>query len=639
MRGSGGRAVALVRAAALVACAVLAGCAGGPDPRDEAGRLAGDLADGVVDEATLSSGRETGDLLAALLGSLADVPRTVDVLDVRERETPDERVVDLRWTWDLGERAEPWVVETTALMERVEDRWVTRWSPTVVHEEATDTSSLRLVRDDARRGEVLGADGTPIVASRPVLRVGVDKANVPGSTTPAAVAQDLAARLGFDDPAAFAQRVDAAGPSAFVVAITVRESEAQEWDVATLRTVPGVLVQAAELPLAPTSTFARPILGTVGEATAEIVEASDGEIRPGQQVGLSGLQRQYDETLRGVPATRVLLVVDGEATQVHESPAVDGQDLTVSLDVGLQTLAEDVLAEVEPAAAVVAVRPSDGHVLAAASGAGSAGLSTATVGLFPPGSTFKVATALALLRAGLAPDAVVECDPTLRVEGREFSNYPGYPATSLGRIPLREAVAQSCNTAFIAQRETVSSVDLASAAASLGIGASGAWPFPYAAGSVPDDSTGTEHAANLIGQGKVLASPLAMAVAAASVASGSTVTPVLVAGGESLAEGPGQPLTQDEAAHLQAMMLEVVASGTSTFLQDVPGPPVGAKSGTAQFGTEDPPLTHAWMIAFQGDLAVAVFVGLGDYGTATAGPLLEEFLRGVPAAAGRGAGP
>jgi cell division protein FtsI/penicillin-binding protein 2 len=52
-----------------------------------------------------------------------------------------------------------------------------------------------------------------------------------------------------------------------------------------------------------------------------------------------------------------------------------------------------------------------------------------------------------------------------------------------------------------------------------------------------------------------------------------------------------------------------------------------AKTGTAEFGTRAPLQTHAWMIAARGDLAVAVFVDVGDSGSGTAGPLLERFLR------------
>ena len=607
-----------------------AGCAPGPSPADEAERLAADLTDGTFDTATVVDSEQPDEALAALLGALAEKPRTVEVGEVTESDAGGEsRTAELTWTWDLGDDAEPWVVETTARLEQVDGEWVSHWSPTLVHPDAAETSSFRLVRTPATRGDIVGADGQPIVTQRDVYDIGIDKANSGDAAATQAAALDLATRLGFEDPAAYADRVAGAGNAAYVIAITVRKEESVVWGVPTLRTLPGVLVRERETPLAPSATFAREILGTVGEATAEIIEDSGGAISLGDHVGLSGLQRQYDAELRGVPGATVLLRTDDTDDELYSAPGVDGTDLEITLDVPLQQLAEEILTPIGPASAIVAIQPSTGHVLAAASGPGSGGLRTATLGLYPPGSTFKIATALAALRHGVSPDTPVECPATITVNGRQFSNYPGYPAGSLGTVPFREALAQSCNTAMIGQAGAVTSADLASAAAALGIAATGSWAFPYASGSVPEDSTGTEHAANLIGQGKVLASPMAMAGVAASVAQGSTVTPVLVLGHGAEADAPGSPLTAEEAADLQSMMREVVLSGTSTFLQDVPGEPVAAKSGTAQYGTTDPPLTNAWMIAFQGDLAVAVFVELGEYGTATAGPLLEAFLRGA----------
>jgi len=92
---------------------------------------------------------------------------------------------------------------------------------------------------------------------------------------------------------------------------------------------------------------------------------------------------------------------------------------------------------------------------------------------------------------------------------------------------------------------------------------------------------------------------------------------------------PQVPLTGHEARQLQQLMAAVVAYGTGTVLGDLPGGRVLAKTGTAEFGTSPPLPTHAWMIASQGDLAVAVFVDVGESGSHTAGPILEEFLRGA----------
>ena len=115
------------------------------------------------------------------------------------------------------------------------------------------------------------------------------------------------------------------------------------------------------------------------------------------------------------------------------------------------------------------------------------------------------------------------------MDGRTFKNAEGYPASSLGSVTLRDAFAHSCNTAFINARDGVSQAQLESAATSLGVAveapALGAAAF---LGSVPGEAEGTEHAASMIGQGKVLLSPLAAAVMAGSVAKGAPVAAQLV---------------------------------------------------------------------------------------------------------------
>jgi cell division protein FtsI/penicillin-binding protein 2 len=220
------------------------------------------------------------------------------------------------------------------------------------------------------------------------------------------------------------------------------------------------------------------------------------------------------------------------------------------------------------------------------------------------------------------------------VDGREYQNAPTYPQSALGNIPLRQALAQSCNTAFIAEADTVSQQQLADSAAALGIGVETTLGLPAFFGAVPAEAEGTAHAAAMIGQGQVLVSPLALTTLAASVSSGQRVLPQLVieedSGPEASASAsPTAPVTAEEAAMLTEMMRAVVTEGGAYMLADIPGEPVAAKTGTAEYGTEDPPRTHAWMIAFQGDLAVAVFVEDGDYGSTSGGPLMEQFLAGA----------
>ena len=70
----------------------------------------------------------------------------------------------------------------------------------------------------------------------------------------------------------------------------------------------------------------------------------------------------------------------------------------------------------------------------------------------------------------------------------------------------------------------------------------------------------------------------------------------------------------------------VITSTAGILLADVPGGPVVAKTGTAEFGDKPPLPTHAWMVAGRDDLAVAVFVERGESGSGTAGPVIKDFL-------------
>ena len=247
----------------------------------------------------------------------------------------------------------------------------------------------------------------------------------------------------------------------------------------------------------------------------------------GDLVGLSGLQARYEERLRGTPG-QVVEAVDSEAGARREVFRVEpqpGEPLELTLDARLQEIAELQLARVRPGSALVAVRPSTGAILVAANGPGTDGYNLATYGQLAPGSTFKIVSSLALLRAGLAPGSAVSCPPVAVVDGRPFTNYDGYPATGFGRIQLRTALALSCNTAFISERRRLGRDSLSDAAATLGLGVDHDVGFPAYFGQVPPATSETEAAASMIGQSRVLASPMAIATVMASVVAGETVVP------------------------------------------------------------------------------------------------------------------
>ena len=130
----------------------------------------------------------------------------------------------------------------------------------------------------------------------------------------------------------------------------------------------------------------------------------------------------------------------------------------------------------------------------------------------------------------------------------------------------------------------------------------------------------------MIGQGTVLASPMAMATVVASVLKGSAVLPRLLPDVEAQQKTHQQPLTatRPAAAHDDARGRR---AGQRQRAGRPARGPVIAKTGTAEFGDKPPLPTHAWMVAGRDDLAVAVFVDRGDSGSRTAGPVLEQFLQ------------
>ncbi|MCL3862248.1 penicillin-binding transpeptidase domain-containing protein [Actinotalea sp. K2] len=622
------RAPALTLATVLAVGGGLVGCtAGPPQPGPVAEALAEGIAGGDLSAVPLTgaTAQEATETLSLALAGLEPLRPAVQVQDVTVDETGAVATAALAYTWDVDDGERDWTYGTTARMDLVEDAWVVRWSTFVLAPDLLEGEVLTVRRESAERAPVLGAGGMVLVEERPVLRLGLDKTRIETAVWDDA-ARQVAAVLGLE-PEPYAQRVASAGERAFVEGLVVREHDPGV-DLVAFAAVPGALEVADSLPLAPTRRFARPILGTAGPATAEIVEASGGQVQPGDVAGLSGLQRQYDEQLRGRPGLTILATSEATGAErglFHQEP-VAGEALVTTLDPELQDAAETILEPVGPASAVVAVRASTGEVLAAASGPGGEGYSTATLGTYAPGSVFKVVSSLALLRAGIAPDDVVPCPTTIEVDGRSFANFPGYPVEANGSITLRTALAHSCNTAFIGSRDRATQEALADAAGSLGLGGEGDLGLPVFLGDVPVEASGTDHAASMIGQGRVQVSPLAMAGVAASAAAGRTVVPWVVGEGAPQPDPSTTPLAVDEAAALRDMMRAVVTEGGATFLVDTPGPEVLAKTGTAQFGSGPELRNHAWMIAVQGDLAIAVFVEEGDYGSTTAGPLLEQLL-------------
>jgi cell division protein FtsI/penicillin-binding protein 2 len=556
---------------------------------------------------------------AAAAAALADNRRGLDgarvqasTQDVAKKGDTARATVRLSWNVPgIG----TWSYRTRVVLERHGEHWKVVWTPTVVHPRLTAGRRLGTVRDPDARAPILDRQGRPLVTARQVVRIGLDRATVKDVDASAAA---LAGVLHVDADA-LTSAARRAGPKQFVEAVTLRASEYPSTLAQQVEAIQGAQAVPSTQQLAPSKTFARALLGTVGPATAEQIQRSKGTVGVGDDVGQFGLEARYQDQLAGTPTRRIVIRsrTGAPVATLLSRPGRKGRELRTTLDRPVQAAAEASLGATAQKSALVAVQPSTGDVLAVANRPTDAAYDRAIDGRYAPGSTFKVVTTAALLRAGLKTTDTVDCPKTITVEGKLFKNFEGGAA---GAVPFARDFAQSCNTAFVSLAKRLAPDGLTRTGRDFGLGRT-------SASQVPAGRDAVERAATMIGQDRIVASPLAMAGVAATVADGRWRAPRLVATDK---HQTGPPLDQDELSTLRTLMRSVVTSGTGTALASVPGE-VAGKSGTAEYGGGDPPPTHAWFIAFRGDLAVAVLVENGRSGGSVAAPIAARFYQALDA--------
>ena len=388
------------------------------------------------------------------------------------------------------------------------------------------------------------------------------------------------------------------------------------------------------------------------------------------KIGKSGVERAFEDRLAGETGAEIWVVDHNGFTfeKIEAKSPRKGADLQVSLDMELQGAIEDAFPDRKGAA--VALDVKTGEILAMVSRPSydpntffpqmthaiyndirdrGAWLNRATQGLYPPGSTFKILTAIAGIKSGaIGPNTVSYCDGYYQVGSRKFPCHNRY---GHGEVNLQQAIAKSCNVFFYEHGQQMGIEAIAAAAKEMGL----------------DSPTGVElkeestrltivptpeykrkrgggwskgDTANVsIGQGDLRQTPLQMACFAASLARGETRTKASIIHDPSRKTGMkyhgAKKLAIPKSGYdaiIEGMVM-AVESGTCRRAA-IDGVKVAAKSGTAQVMVKGRKLTLAWMIAFapveNPEIAAAVIVEgeePGDAsGGATAGPIMREML-------------
>ncbi|HET7477578.1 MAG TPA: penicillin-binding transpeptidase domain-containing protein [Dermatophilaceae bacterium] len=600
--------------------------------RDRAARAAFDaLARGWaarrVDQGVRYAGRSPSDLALAFQRTTAGLgtgPVSVTVGSyARDHDTAR---ATLKVSWTLADRV-VWSYDDPVTARRSGAAWLIQppADRSLWHPDTPVDTVLTAARTWSQRHDILDRDGAPLLVTGKVFDVQID----PLRATPAAAT--AVERIVGEPAGSLVAKLRAAQQSssrAPIPVITYRQKDFGPLQ-ARLEPLPGVIYPPREQPLAPSRTFGQPVLGSYGAVTAEMVQRGNSLYAAGDFAGLSGIQGRYDAVLRGTPGVKVTATgLPASTSPLFEKPPVDGIDVRLSLRTPVQQAAETALrATGSVPSALVAVDVKTGQLLAVASSP-SLGFDRALQGQYQPGSTLKVATTYSLLSTGkVTPATRVPCTKTVVVDGMVVRNFEG---EALGTVPFAADFAHSCNTAFARLAARMGSADLGRAARALGVGAD--WGDALGVdhvftGSVPDPTSATEKAASAFGQARTLASPVALAVMAGSVARGSYLPPALVTSpAVTGVDRSPVPLDRTAAGQLRTLMRRVVTDGTALVLKTAPGGPVSGKTGTAEHGGKNPPETRAWFVGWQGEVAFAVLVEQGRSGGAVAAPVAKAFL-------------
>ncbi len=450
--------------------------------------------------------------------------------------------------------------------------------------------------------------------------------------------------------------------------------------------LPGVLIETDNKRLYLDSLHGAHLFGYIRLINKDkLEEFAEQGYSPEDKIGFSGLEKYYEERLKGQKGARFEMITPrGKYAGKYDNgksdiPCVRGDDLYLSIDAGLQELAEKLLRKTGHSGAVVAIDPSNGGVLALASApdysldifngaTDSKGwnaiitspqkpLFNRTVqAVYPPGSIYKMILAMAALEEkSIDPNQKIFDSGVFMYGGRRFLSNEG---KGHGLVDMREAITVSSNVYFYRLIFNVGLENWTNYGSLFGFGEKTGIDLPgERSGLLPskeyyDKRYGKNRwtkgyiVSLAIGQGELGATPVQLAAYAAAIANNGTLyQPHIVNGYRDTGTGRYIPLSYDEAelpiapetfALIKDGMIGVVQRGTGT-LANVPGVTVAGKTGTAQnpHGKD-----HAWFIAFapveNPKIALAVLVENAGFGGAISAPIARElikyYIKGAPPA-------
>ncbi|WP_333656994.1 peptidoglycan D,D-transpeptidase FtsI family protein [Tissierella praeacuta] len=365
-----------------------------------------------------------------------------------------------------------------------------------------------------------------------------------------------------------------------------------------------------------------------------------------REYGKSGLELQYNNTLLNINENAAINEIKNIV-----APTTEGNSIKLTIDHELQAKARTLLKGKK--GSIVAMNPSTGEIYAMVSlpdfdvanlkadwkaiteSPDSPLINRATQGLYPPGSTFKLITTIAVLNTANLEE-YYNCTGSTNINGYVFKDYQG---KAHGNIDLRQALIKSCNTYFTTKSIEIGKDRIGNTAERFMINNNIPFDLPIKSSQFPfkENLDKTDIAAAAIGQGKVLVTPLNMALIVSGIANeGQIVKPILVKeiiskNNKILKKNTTEVLSKGTdsitANKLKDMMVDVVKSGTGKNAR-IKNIKVAGKTGTAENSSGK---SHAWFVGFapadEPKIAIAVILEEeGSTGGKSAAPIARDIM-------------
>ena len=537
------------------------------------------------------------------------------------------------------------------------------------YETLAESNRVNLTLVPPRRGAILDRNNVQLASNRIEFRIDIIPERLVDS---AATVAELARLLAFN-PVQLQELQDKLDKAHGYQPIEVTSGlDPEQYDKVLVRLpdMPGVIAQQGFTRWYPTGPSVGHLAGYVGPASAKDYEAEHNPllVTPGFKIGKDGLEKQFEQELRGVPgAQRVEVTASGRFVRdLEKRDDVPGKPIKLTIDSALQDYAARRIGL--ESAAVVVIDCITGGILAVVSMpsfdpntfAGGISrlqwkmlneddhiplLNKALRGLYPPGSTMKPMASLALQIHGVEPEERINCPGGYQLGNRFFRCDAVH-----GSMDMRSAIEHSCNTYFWSMAHRVGYDSIAPVAKLLGLGQQFELPgSSQRYGTVPDagwkmrrykqEWSAADSLNASIGQGYVSVSPLQLAVMTARIASGRNLIPSLIFGQEKPA-GPALPFTPEQFAVAHDGMFRVVnGSGTGVGSKlDLPGIQMAGKTGTAQvraltargtvgaWKTRDHSLFVCYAPTDAPRYAMSVVVEHGTFGARAAAPIAKDVM-------------